>query len=478
MLGVSEAAASGLLADAVNLRHRHPATWRLVQAGHVEVWRARKVAQACAALGVEAAARVDRQIAPALSALPFGAAMKRLAGLVTAADPEAARERVESAKRDRFVSIRHTDNGTSWLVALLSTADAITLGHAVDGIARRLVEEPGYAGSIHHARSEALGSLARPAPAAGDAVGPGTVRSRLPRPEATLIVHVDRGDLGPGPGTDVAGVAAGVNGGACADVAGPVARVEGPGGLDEIGTVLLDQLAVLLAHHNVRVLPVLDLAADAVADSYDIPDRLRTQVAIRDGRSRFPFGTRRAAACDLDHTVPWALDGPSGQTRPSNLGCLDRRAHRAKTHGGWAVDQAKPGVFDWTSRPGIGTASPRRARPASRIGQRRLGVGDRSGVAEGGAAQLALRTRLDSATSVPPMTSAQNAEPIPAMCTPDAATASVVMAGSRSAGVSSACAAELARLPSRASPASPANSPGGAAWEAATTTFEVSPNNT
>ena len=112
---------------------------------------------------------------------------------------------------------------------------------------------------------------------------------------------------------------------------------------------MLEQVRELLGHRRVRVLPVLDLAGEVSVDAYEIPERLRAQVQFRDGYSVFPFDSRRARGCDLDHTIPWRGSGPPGQTRASNLGALGRRSHRAKTHGGWQVRQPRPGVFEWTS---------------------------------------------------------------------------------------------------------------------------------
>lgn len=82
-----------------------------------------------------------------------------------------------------------------------------------------------------------------------------------------------------------------------------------------------------------------------------VPRPIREHVQVRDRYDVFPYGTSSARSCDLDHTVPF-VEGESGQTRPSNLGPHSRRAHRAKTHGGWRLDQPRPGVFWWTSPRG------------------------------------------------------------------------------------------------------------------------------
>lgn len=347
LLGVSAATAWALVHDAINLRERHPQAWAMTQAGQVAVWQARQIAQACAHLSAEAARRIDARIAPALATLPWSRAKKTLTGLVLAADPATARDRQQAARHDRFVKLSHTGDGMSWLIAHLTTADAIALGHAIDGIARRIIEEPGYQGSLHNARADALGLLGRPSD---------HPPYRTPRPTSTLVIHLNHSDLDTGQRSPVTPEAshpdASGRGGACGSEASPqdaaIATVVGPLGADDIGPVLLAQVRELLEHHRVRVLPVIDLNTDPTADSYAIPARVRQHVILRDRVSVFPFGTRSVRACDLDHTHPWR-PGSDGQTRPSNLGPLDRRAHRAKTHAGWTVRQATPGVFTWTS---------------------------------------------------------------------------------------------------------------------------------
>jgi hypothetical protein len=76
----------------------------------------------------------------------------------------------------------------------------------------------------------------------------------------------------------------------------------------------------------------------------------QTWAEVTAGRARLHHA-RRVAADSLDHTVEYR-PGVPGQTRPSNLGPLSRRVHRAKTHAGWQLKQVEPGVFHWTSARG------------------------------------------------------------------------------------------------------------------------------
>ena len=72
---------------------------------------------------------------------------------------------------------------------------------------------------------------------------------------------------------------------------------------------------------------------------------------LRDTWEVFPYSSRSARRQDLDHTKPYR-PGEKDQTRAGNLGPLSRKAHRGKTHGGWQVEQPRPGIFWWTSPSG------------------------------------------------------------------------------------------------------------------------------
>mgnify|MGYP001593375194 CR=1 len=128
-----------------------------------------------------------------------------------------------------------------------------------------------------------------------------------------------------------------------------VVRVEGHGPID------LESLHHVLRGCQLTVRPVVDLNGTPATDAYEIPDRLREHLIHRNAREVFPFGDREARRCDLDHTVPydrWAASG-ANQTRADNLAPLGRTPHRVKTHGGWQVQQLRPGIFWWRSRAGF-----------------------------------------------------------------------------------------------------------------------------
>jgi hypothetical protein len=94
--------------------------------------------------------------------------------------------------------------------------------------------------------------------------------------------------------------------------------------------------------------PVLDPAAVAPADGYEIPTRIREAARLRQIADVFPYGTNTSRSMDLDHTRPYQpknRGGPPGQTSVSNLGPKARGHQRAKIHGDWGERQPDPGTY-------------------------------------------------------------------------------------------------------------------------------------
>ena len=80
------------------------------------------------------------------------------------------------------------------------------------------------------------------------------------------------------------------------------------------------------------------------ADTYAPPQDMVDHVVTRDGTCR-GIGCRiAAAACDLDHEVPW----PAGPTAISNLQALHQRHHDVKTHTDTTVVTEPDGTTVWT----------------------------------------------------------------------------------------------------------------------------------
>jgi hypothetical protein len=89
---------------------------------------------------------------------------------------------------------------------------------------------------------------------------------------------------------------------------------------------------------------------DAAAEPAYIPScALADYVRCRDLTCRFPGCDHPAMDCDIDHTIPHADNGP---THASNLKCLCRLHHLAKTFWGWHDRQLRDGTVIWTSPVG------------------------------------------------------------------------------------------------------------------------------
>jgi hypothetical protein len=389
VLGLSSTGAKKLIGHALELRHRLPRLWGQVQSGVVPAWQARMVAETTIhttpRLTVEAAAFVDAQVAavagrvgPAQLDRLVAEAIKRydLAELDPAQDPEDGHLHVDP----RHVTIDEEDvhfAGTMRVEAELDIADALDLGHAVaQGAAQQ--KALGSTESLDVRRAKALGDLARTQTAldlsSGDRAPQGH-RPDVPQPhpgpdaapDAEPAVAPDAG-----PSQDASQGATQRTGlrparelvlhlHFDAHLEG-VRTVFGPTGRMENGQrlVLLDQVKAWCGHSHttVTIKPVIDLAAEQSGPGYDIRDRIREQVALRDRTCVFPWCTRPARRTDVDHIVAYDHDAEDqgrpqpGPTTTSNLACLCRFHHRLKTHTAWHYALLAPGVYEWTSPHG------------------------------------------------------------------------------------------------------------------------------
>ncbi|NPC43636.1 HNH endonuclease signature motif containing protein [Nocardioides sp. zg-1230] len=352
VLGMSSTAAKKLIGHALELRHRLPRLWGQVHAGRVAAWQARAVAEttihSSPSLTKEAAEFVDAQVAavagrvgPAQLDRLVAEAIKRydLATADPAADPEDGYLYVDP----RHVTVDTQDvhfAGTMRIEADVDIADALDLDRAVARGAE-MQKALGSALSLDARRAKALGDLARTQTAL-DLAGAGTDPQRLPAArEVVLHAHFD------------AHFDAGFSGDTT--VFGPTGRLE-----EGQRLVLLEQVKSWCADSRTKVTikPVIDLNTQLATDAYDIPGRIREQIVLRDRTCVFPWCTRPARRCDIDHVIPHDPDAAAegrpqpGPTKTDNLAALCRFHHRLKTHSSWRYQMVAPGVFEWTSPHG------------------------------------------------------------------------------------------------------------------------------
>ena len=90
------------------------------------------------------------------------------------------------------------------------------------------------------------------------------------------------------------------------------------------------------------------------ATGYRFTGSVREFIQCRDMRCRFPGCNRKAEHADIDHTIPYGVDG--GATHPSNGKALCREHHLAKTFRGgptgWHDEQLPNGDVHWTAPTG------------------------------------------------------------------------------------------------------------------------------
>jgi hypothetical protein len=368
VLGVSYGEALRLVADSVEVCHRLPRVWELVQSGRFPAWRARAVAHETVPLTREAADFVDRQVAilVARRRFPTTARLRDLvheAHLLVDPDHEQAVEEVALARRGVWFDHQTStaSAATTSMAATLDAWDALDLDAALQDLAGTM-GRLGDTSPVDVRRAGALALLAHPqrvldltngsgSGAAGSADGSADADAavpartpaeaqRSPGSIVQLYVHASLADLralttGPGAG--------------------------GAYALTALGPASLGLVQDWLRRSDrVVVRPVIDPSdpdstATRAVDRHDPPEPMRELVRLRDGACVFPGCQVTARSCDLDHIEPY-LDpdegGPPGQTSPENLACLCRRHHRLKTFTGWAYRRVLGDSYEWTSPRG------------------------------------------------------------------------------------------------------------------------------
>ena len=155
--------ARSLMADALDLRHRHPELWQLIVAGGIPAWKARKVAQATRHLSRSSAMQVDAAVARAITGLPWARFETLLAAKIIEADPHAAEEQAKIWEAERFVRAgRSNQSGLKMLIAKANAGDVIWFMATVNRIAE-ILKLQGDMSPADVRRSKAIGILAQPA---------------------------------------------------------------------------------------------------------------------------------------------------------------------------------------------------------------------------------------------------------------------------------------------------------------------------
>ncbi len=352
-LGTSHDQAKELIGDALELAHRLPRLWDLVQAGRVPVWRARVISRETHDLGTEAATFADKLICATPDRIGLVNARRLVQEARLFFDPDRALAEEEAALARRGVWTRHGGTpATTEVLMVLDTPDAELFDQTLNRVAAELAAL-GDTDDRDVRRAKAVGVLADPQYALDLLSG----RDATPTPSTgsgtlELFVHLTPADL-------------------AADLA-PDASTGGAV-VERLGAATTQLIGDWLARHTaaggrVRIRPILELNTTHAVDQHDPPEQMREHVLQRDSHCVFPGCRRDSRACDLDHIeayVPIDEGGPPGQTHPGNLAPLCRTHHRIKTHTTWHYQRHPDGSYTWASPTGhhyLVQPSPRRPK--------------------------------------------------------------------------------------------------------------------
>ena len=340
--------------DILDLRHRLPLTFEVMLGLGCEPWVARKVATITRHLDHGRVGLVDRAVAEAIAGESPAVLLELARAKSIEANPDHETDRLEFERRRRYVALSRADaSGYRTVIARVTDGDAVWIDAMVDRVADILALTHGHDHNRDELRSLAMGWLVRPAdlllllvshttpspdePApvwapthTSDTVA--RLAALTPRQLAALrpraVVHVHL--------TDEA-----------LRTRSGLARVE------DLGPQLVERLAELLGHADVRLQPVRDLNGRIRVDQYEHPEALKDHTWHLAGGDAFPYAPHaNRAVVDHDHPTPYDNDGPPGQTGNHNSAPLRRTHHRWKTFGGYRCRQAGPGRYLWATPHG------------------------------------------------------------------------------------------------------------------------------
>jgi hypothetical protein len=261
----------------------------------------------------------------------------------------------------RRVEVSPADDDLCWLSALLPAAQAMAIYHRIDDVAAA-VAGPDEVRTMDQLRADVLSAMlldpegtALANPLVGAASRSEVARPALAAPDMPSAAPDNAAAASGLPTVSMPGWLRGVRPTVVLTV--PVLSLLGrgdePAELEGFGPIDLETARQLAAQalSFVRVLtdPQTGAVLSVGRDRYRVPADLRTALLVRDATCRFPGCRRRAARCDLDHSIAWQ-DG--GCTELGNLAHLCRKHHRLKHEAGWTVTHDDGGILTWTSPVG------------------------------------------------------------------------------------------------------------------------------
>ena len=323
-LNISPGLAGSHIRYADALRHKVPAVGALLVNGDIDFDAfAAVVFRTGLITDPDIRAQVDEQLA---ARMPRWGSMNRhqlngrIDKVIAKVDRDAVRRR-RDLLAEREVIVGDTANGMAELHATLYATDAHAVSARITALAKTVCDNDPR--TVAQRRADAMGALA----ANADRLG---CRCGLPdcpaggKTASTTLIHV------------IADQAT-VNG--TGDTPGVLSDYEGL-----IPAELIAELAL-----SARLRPLIDFTDLSPEPGYTPSQALADFVRSRDLTCRAPGCNAPAVDCDIDHTIPHGVGGP---TCASNLKCLCRFHHLLKTFWGWRDEQLRDGTVIWTSPAG------------------------------------------------------------------------------------------------------------------------------
>ena len=293
--GMSEARARGRLAMADRLRQATPQVWLAFRDGRLDLERVRAIGTTVAILQRdESLVRLDQSVVAYAESHTPTELNRWLRRFVERVETDLALERAERAREDRFVDVRHGDDGMGTMLTGLPAPHLAAIMKRLDREARAF--GPDDPRTLAQRKADLVASWLT------------TNEAGEPAVHADIAVKLDAQTFTGGRD----GFAQASDGSwSC-----PASWVLDP------------HLVSNPVWHRIIVDPITD---DALAHQYVgrfAPDHLKTAIAFRDGVCQAPGCLVPADRCDYDHRVPW----PNGPTNAQNMWPLCRRHHTLKGH--------------------------------------------------------------------------------------------------------------------------------------------------
>ncbi|WP_344777618.1 HNH endonuclease signature motif containing protein [Nocardioides panacisoli] len=336
VLGRSPDGGRDYVGRVIELGWRLQRTFAAVLDGRCAAWRAERLADLTRQLSADAAEFVDRHIAPVIATCTWAQIERLGEEAIIRFDPELAEKRRREAAEERHFDINLREVDSSGLVTVegvLDAADGIDLNTAI-GRRANLLGKLGSEDTLDLRRSNAAGELARQDLTLDlEVTDPqtGEVVRTVPGRKVELHAHLTDTAIRALAATGLGALPAHAAVGRLANAQTPISPFQIREWVNQPNTTVI-------------VRPVIDLADHLPVGSYEIPDRLKTRVRLRDPHCVFAHCGRPAEACDLDHAKEHTK---GGSTCPCNLVPLCRRHHRAKTLSLWRYVIVEPGTYLW-----------------------------------------------------------------------------------------------------------------------------------